>query len=332
MNPTSVIPASDSATLTQDSVFGELSRLDLNLAITFLAIWQERSVSRAAVQMSLTQSAVSGALARLRKALGDPLFVRERGMMEPTPRAFEIASRFKFGVGALAEAFSEPDHFNPAQARNRFLVGVGDDLQLAVAPRITQWLMTHAPLATVQFVPVEPHQAATLLEMGDIDIAVVTQMPEHRGLIQEVVGVSRYACLLDPWACQVDVPLSLEDFRRLAHLSVQAEGSANRPTAPLAAHGLECRVQVAIAQHALAPALLRGAAMVATLPVHAAYALARESRLSLCPVPVAVPHMDVVIAERRTIQQAPALAWFRGQLRDTLRDVLTEAEQFAIYP
>lgn len=332
MKPTSVVPASDCVTLTQDNVFGELSRLDLNLAITFLAIWQERSVSRAAVQMSLTQSAVSGALARLRKALGDPLFVRVRGMMEPTPRAFEIASRFKFGVGALAEAFSEPDLFKPAQARTRFLVGIGDDLQLAIAPRITQLMMTHAPLATVQFVQAEAHNAATMLEVGDIDIAVMTQMPERRGLIQEVAGVSRHACLLDPWACQVDMPLSLEDFGRLAHLSVQASGTENRLNAPLAAAGLECRVQVAIAQHTLAPALLRGTAMVATLPVHAAYALACESRLSLCPAPVALPYVEVVIAERRTIAQAPALAWFRGRLRDTVREVLAQAEQHAIYP
>ena len=59
----------------------DINRLDFNLAITFLALWQERSVSRAALRLSLSQSAVSSALARLRDAANDPLFIRTHGGM-----------------------------------------------------------------------------------------------------------------------------------------------------------------------------------------------------------------------------------------------------------
>lgn len=70
----------------------DIARLDLNLAISFLAIWEERSVSRAAIRLNLSQSAVSGALARLRAITDDPLFVRSRIGMEPTPRATAMAA------------------------------------------------------------------------------------------------------------------------------------------------------------------------------------------------------------------------------------------------
>jgi DNA-binding transcriptional LysR family regulator len=319
-------------TATHDGAFSELSRLDLNLAITFLAIWQERSVSKAAAQLSLTQSAVSGALARLRKALGDPLFVRVRGMMEPTPRAFEIATKFKFGVGALADAFTEPDHFDPACARTRFLVGMSDDLQLAMAPRLVQHVSGLAPLATVQFVPSEAHNTGTLFEMGEIDVALVAQLPERSWLNQEVIGTCAYACLLDSWACQADMPLSKADFQRLPHLSVRTGERESVLDAQLAAGGMERHVQVSITQHALVPAFLKGKGLIATLPLHAAYALAQGSRLSLCPPPMALPRANIVIAERRTTQHTPALNWFRTQLRDVAQQVLSQGEQFAIYP
>ena len=51
-------------------------RLDGKILKTFHFILEETSVSRAADRLDLTQSAVSHTLAKLRKILGDPLFVR----------------------------------------------------------------------------------------------------------------------------------------------------------------------------------------------------------------------------------------------------------------
>jgi DNA-binding transcriptional LysR family regulator len=243
-----------------------------------------------------------------------------------------VATKFKFGVGALADAFTEPDHFDPAYTRTRFLVGMSDDLQLAMAPRVVQRVSTLAPLATVQFVPSEPHTTGTLFEMGDIDVAVVAQLPERSWLSQEVIGTCAYACLLDSWACKADMPLSRADFQRLSHLSVRTGERDTVLDTQLAAVGLERHVQVSITQHALAPAFLKGAALVATLPIHAAYALAQGSRLSLCPPPMDLPRANIVIAERRTKQSTPALAWLRTQLREVVQEVLSQGEQFAIYP
>ncbi len=77
--------------MVQKINLNDISRLDFNLAVTFIALWQERSVSKAAERLSLSQSAVSAALARLRAAAEDPLFVRSRGTMVPTPRAEAMA-------------------------------------------------------------------------------------------------------------------------------------------------------------------------------------------------------------------------------------------------
>lgn len=65
---------------------GALDQLDLNLLVTFEAVYRERNLTRAARRLFVTQSAVSHALRRLRAQLGDALFVRRASGVEPTAR------------------------------------------------------------------------------------------------------------------------------------------------------------------------------------------------------------------------------------------------------
>jgi DNA-binding transcriptional LysR family regulator len=68
-----------------------LGELDLNLLVALRALLAERHVTRAAARVSLTQPAMSHALARLRAVLGDPLLVRTRSGLQLTPRAESLA-------------------------------------------------------------------------------------------------------------------------------------------------------------------------------------------------------------------------------------------------
>src|SRR5258706_15962144 len=70
-----------------------ISSFDLNLLRVFDAMMAERNVTRAAQRVFLSQPAASHALARLRKEIGDPLFVRAGREMIPTARATELGSR-----------------------------------------------------------------------------------------------------------------------------------------------------------------------------------------------------------------------------------------------
>ena len=70
-----------------------LATFDLNLLLVFEAILRERSVTRAAEHLSLSQPAMSHALNRLRWLLKDQLFVRTPAGMMPTPRAEQQDAR-----------------------------------------------------------------------------------------------------------------------------------------------------------------------------------------------------------------------------------------------
>jgi DNA-binding transcriptional LysR family regulator len=105
------------------------TQLDLNLLKTFDALFVTRSASRAAAALGVGQPAVSHALGRLRNAIGDPLFVRTAGRMEPTARAQRLAEPVREALMAAGRALSIEESFDPAHDRRIFSVSASDSLQ-----------------------------------------------------------------------------------------------------------------------------------------------------------------------------------------------------------
>jgi DNA-binding transcriptional LysR family regulator len=123
----------------------DLSRADLNLLVLFEAVMRERNVGRAAARLNLTASAVSHGLARLRRLLNDPLFLRTPKGVVPTERAealaepiAEILARVR-GVVAMAEPF------DPATSTRRFLIGAPDAIVAVLAREVLDEIERTAP-------------------------------------------------------------------------------------------------------------------------------------------------------------------------------------------
>ena len=163
----------------------DISRLDFNLVTTFLALWEERSVSRAARRLSLSQSTISAALARLREAADDPLFVRTRKGMQPTPRAMAMAEPLQSGVALFQAAFSAATNFDPATSRQHFSIGLSDDFQIAIGPLIARLLAVEAPRVSVTFRQANRQRFEALFDEGEIDFAVIAQPYVRSGLQQQ---------------------------------------------------------------------------------------------------------------------------------------------------
>ena len=112
------------------------TQLDLNLLKTFDALFVTRSASSAAAALGVGQPAVSHALGRLRNVIGDPLFVRTAGRMEPTARAQRLAEPVREALMAAGRALSIEESFDPAQDRRIFSVSASDSLQPVLFSRV----------------------------------------------------------------------------------------------------------------------------------------------------------------------------------------------------
>lgn len=146
--------------------------LDLNLLRVLLALLDNRSVSRAAEELSLTPSAVSHALGRLRAGLGDPLFERHGGGLIPTVYAIEAGRRVRQAMNQLRDALSR-EEFDPATAEQEFVVGAGSYSAVVVVPRIVDWLSRVAPGVRFRMRRLED-QSPDDVEHGRLDLLIGT--------------------------------------------------------------------------------------------------------------------------------------------------------------
>lgn len=168
----------------------DIKSLDLNLLKALDALLDERSVTRAAERLALTQPAVSGMLTRLRESFDDPLFVRTQRGIAPTLRALALAGPLK-ELLCNAEALLRPQAFDPATAHMTLRIAATDYALQAVVLPFLAVLRQRAPGLCVAVVPAQHLPLHERLERGDIDLALVT--PERTAPICMRAGCSTNA-------------------------------------------------------------------------------------------------------------------------------------------
>jgi DNA-binding transcriptional LysR family regulator len=146
---------------------------DLNLLIVFDAVMQERSVTRAAGRIGLSQPAVSHALGRLRHMLKDELFIRTPEGMMPTPRAEQLADPLRRALNDMQLAL-EPETFVPAQAARQFVVAVNNNAAVVLASPLLTAVTDAAPGIQLDLRPSGLRDMPALLDRGELDVAIGT--------------------------------------------------------------------------------------------------------------------------------------------------------------
>ncbi|WP_205417401.1 LysR family transcriptional regulator [Trinickia diaoshuihuensis] len=306
----------------------DIKRLDLNLAVVFVAIWQERSVTKAAARLALSQAATSAALARLREACGDPLFVRIRGGMAPTPRAQAMADRLETGIADLWEVLTHRHAFDPSSASRRFSIGMSDDFEIALGPPLTRLVQRAGPRLSVMFRQTNRHTVEQMLNDREIELAIVSDTVKRAWIAHEPIGESGYACVLDARAARTPLPLSLDAYLDLPHLLVSFSGRTGIVDTALQALKRERHVYAALTHFSAVPAFLAKTRAVVTLPSHAAAALASVSNLTACAVPLDLGRYPVQLLWRRDSDGESALMWMREQVKEAF--ALARAEMKAL--
>ncbi|PMS15360.1 LysR family transcriptional regulator [Trinickia dabaoshanensis] len=310
----------------------DIKRLDLNLAVVFVAIWQERSVTKAAARLALSQAATSAALARLREACGDPLFVRVRGGMTPTPRAQAMADRLEAGIADLWEVLTHRHAFEPSSASRRFSIGMSDDFEIALGPPLTRLVQRAGARLSVMFRQTNRHTVEQMLHDREIELAIVSDTVKRAWIAHEPIGQSGYACVFDKRAVRAPLPLSLDAYLDLPHLLVSFSGRTGIVDTALQALKRERQVYAALTHFSAVPAFLAKTRAVVTLPSHAAAALTRVSSLSACAVPLELGSYPVQMLWRRESDGETALAWMREQVKQAFALACEETKSIAAAP
>lgn len=149
-----------------------LRRVDLNLFTVFEAIYQERSLTRAADRIGMSQPAASNALKRLREALGDPLFVRQGKAMEPTPKARELAVHVFRALDDLRRGMTSFEAFDPASQTRTFNIAGTEHLEHVMLSRLVKLIGPYTENLKINVTGALVHDLKSELKSGAIDLAV----------------------------------------------------------------------------------------------------------------------------------------------------------------
>lgn len=147
-----------------------IDRLDFLLVIE--AILEHRTITRAAQALDVSQSALSHALTRLRTRLGDPLFVRVGGEMQPTPLVVRLAEPINRSLRIIREEVLSAPEFDPATTTRVFNLAVGEVGAFIIIPRVLRLLRNRAPNAHVSTRDVARHEIGAALDDGRVDVAI----------------------------------------------------------------------------------------------------------------------------------------------------------------
>ena len=186
-----------------------LSDIDLNLLLLFQRLMRERRVSTVAEQMNMSQPGVSNALAKLRRRLGDPLFVRGPGGVVPTPFALSLAEPVGQALAILHAALHPETGFDPLRVTRTITIGMTDIGEVVFLPALVERLSREAPgivLNTVRDTSIDlRHEMAE----GRVDLAIGLLPQLKGGFYQRRLFDQRYVCLFRRGHALEDAPLTL---------------------------------------------------------------------------------------------------------------------------
>lgn len=295
--------------------------VDLDRLRVLCEIHRQRSVSRAARRLGLTQSAVSHSLGRLREQLGDPLFVRSGRGMEPTPYADALVRTVEPHLRAVADALSDVGSFEPARSRRVFRLASIDLLDRVLLPRILACLGREAPGLKVE-VRAQDEGSLDRFRRGELDAAVHPVLEGAGEELHPGAGFRQTTLFREGFAmfspADLEPPTTLDTFCDARHLLVGPSGGPGIVDRVLAQQGRRRQVVAQLTRFAGALDVVRRAGLVLVGPVSLRRVLPEGVVAS--PAPLDLPEIRVTLLWPDRLDDDPGHRWFRRRLMALARD------------
>jgi DNA-binding transcriptional LysR family regulator len=293
-----------------------MSAPDLNLLLVFEALFRQGSVTRAAAQVGLSQSAMSSALGRLRMQFGDPLFVKTRSGMLPTPRALELAPALTEALAMVRGAMDRRETFDPATSARSLRIYMTDVGETVLLPTLMTYLQERSPAMRLETAQLPAAELPLRMESGEVDLAVgyLPQLPEkiRRARLFE----EHYVCMTRPdHPLGRKGPLTLKEFLSARHVLIASMGSGHQVLErTLAERGVHDNVALRVPHFVVVPLIIANTDLIVSVPSRVAGATARLMKSKVHPLPIPIPSFDVSVFWHERVENDGANRWLRAAM------------------
>lgn len=290
---------------------------DLNLLVVFDAVLGEGSISRAAGRLDLSQPAVSNALARLRKATGDRLFVRLGNGVAPTPYAASIAEPIRAALAAIGASLAGRQEFDAATSQRDFAIHITDLGEAYFLPRLLARLNRSAPRVRLRNLALSTDEAREALRSGAADLTIGNLPDFEAGFYQQRLFRDRYVCILSRDHPSIGARLTARQFAAASHAIAMPGGTGHGIIErTLVAHGLESRIALRVQNFLVLPSIVAASDLIAIVPHSVGSQISPKDAVKLLPLPVDIPAFDIRQCWHERYHDDPGHRWLRQQFME----------------
>lgn len=296
-----------------------LRRLDLNLLPVFDAVYRHRSVRLAAVELSMSTSALSHALTRLRDFLQDPLFFREGHKMCPSVYAQQLAPHIAASLAALNHTLSPVQPFEPLTSQETFRIAVTDYTAWCVFPGLISELQKTAPGIAFELCHLPNNPALNELLAGEIDLALSFSEPDevsHPDLDEIALFSDEFVVISHARRRS----LTLEDYLAAGHLVVtpwnEKKGLLDSHLARL---GLTRRIVIKTPSMLGSPFIVAESELLMAIPSFVADTMMQVAQVKAFTLPFCAPRFTVKIYSHKRSGKKASSDWLKVNIQRAIQ-------------
>lgn len=305
-------------------------RVELHLLPILDTLLTERSVSRTAARLHLTQPAISYALAKLRSQIGDPLLVKSGNRMLPTERALALAGPLRAALAQIESCVSSSAQFDPPSTEGEVHFGVGDYSAYVVMPRVLDVLLREAPKLKICLHRIGAGIAEVVEAAQAFDMCFSRSPKVPPALGSEVLFDDIEVLVARKNHPIFDHPIDMAAYLKYPHLAATSQHGI-RPSGAddiLEAKGLVRPIRVALPEgmHLTLTGLLGDA--ISTIPARFAAMFSGTTGTRMAKLPFESPKISVSLVWHRRHDQSALHKWLRGIVCDVGKQIAAEPSQF----
>lgn len=300
-----------------------LRRLDLNLLLVFDALFRHRSVVAAAAELSISPSAFSHALGRLRTSLADELFLREGAGMQPTAKAQKLAEGVQDGLRLLSISLGEGRAFHPANSKQTFVFAATDFTTFALLPKLIASIQNLAPRIRIKVEHSRRRDSLEALLSGRVHFAVGIadeHATGHPDLECLTLYEDDYVVLAREGHPRVQEKLTLDQYLQERHVAVLPwETETSVIDAALVRLKYSRDVAVELPSMLAAPSIVAASEFLATLPRSVASFAAKSFPVVSFSAPFRTPQYSLKVFFHARHASGPGQRWMLQQMTEAFK-------------
>ncbi|MFT6633037.1 MAG: DNA-binding transcriptional LysR family regulator [Bacteriovoracaceae bacterium] len=300
-----------------------IRNFDLNLLVVFNDLINTHSVSQTAVNLGLSQPAVSHALKRLREGLEDDLFIRTGREYSPTPKAVELSGFVGKYLADLDDVLFKKTDWGPRTSSQNFnLSGTAFDSS-SWFPNLMMALKVDAPKVKMTFRGIIYEEFLDRMVKGKIDLSFAGNLGAINNFTVETLGENQFSLIACKSSTKFQKKISLKKYLEAEHiLYTPTEKPGSDVDSYLKTLGHTRKIMIKTSYLNSIPELVSKRDYISIVPTYFAKRVVKHYSLKELEIPFQVPVFRHQMVWHKSKDNSVSHEWLRSYIRSNYKKLI----------